>query len=373
MNFKSEYKLGQEGKKQGIPMGSGLAELSSHINGIQKKKMYGVGAAAKTGKTTLVDYGFVIMPILYALLKGIPIEVIYLSYEIDRVTKEFDYCAFFLNHDYGIERVGLENGQLKKGKDYIIISSTYLMGSMQDDEGEFIRVKPNIEEKLIEVYLNRIVPLFGEYEENGIQIKKGVITFMDVKDNPTGIRNSILEHAKKNGRFITKKYGNSVRNIGYRENDPSKFTIVVTDHLRKLVAERGFNMKQNVDKFIEYTVELRNMLSYTFVHIIHLNRSLASLDRLKSFKDLIFPSSDDVKDTGNLAEECNYLLTMFNPNDERYNLDKHFGLKIKDKAGNDLYPNLRTIHLVEARNCEFPKHFRINMNGAFKRFDKFSI
>jgi hypothetical protein len=75
----------------------------------------------------------------------------------------------------------------------------------------------------------------------------------------------------------------------------------------------------------------------------------------------------------NVAEDCDYLFTIFNPNDERYKLSKHFGEIIKDSKGNPLYPNLRTIHLVESRHCMFPQHFKTEMKGNVKSFQKINL
>ena len=55
-------------------------------------------------------------------------------------------------------------------------------------------------------------------------------------------------------------------------------------------------MKENVDKMIEYMVDIRNMYKYTFVPIIHLNRSMTDVNRLKFMDDMIFPNGDDIKD-----------------------------------------------------------------------------
>ena len=221
---------------------------------------------------------------------------------------------------------------------------------------------------LQDVYQNRIIPLFGEYNSEGKQIKKGLIRFIEDKTNPTGLRKFLMAHAENNGQFV-KEGGKFNKGItGYKANNPDKYTIVVTDHLRKLVPERGFQMKQTVDKYIEYTVEIRNWCAYTFAHIIHLNRSMTDVQRQKQFGDNIFPNSDDIKDTGNLAEDCDYLFTIFNPNDKRYNLDTFFGKKIRTSTGDEIYPSLRTIHLVESRHCDFPQHFAADMYGGFKAF-----
>ena len=113
------------------------------------------------------------------------------------------------------------------------------------------------------------------------------------------------------------------------------------------------------------------MLGYTFVNIVHLNRDMADIERLKFMGDLIYPQPELIKDSGNLSEESTHVFTMFNPNDERYNLTSHFGMKIKDTNRNELFPNLRTVHLVESRFVPYPQHFRVNMNGALKDFKKF--
>ena len=127
-------------------------------------------------------------------------------------------------------------------------------------------------------------------------------------------------------------------------------------------------MKENIDKYLEYTTELRNRCKMSFVHIVHLNRSMADVTRLKYLGDNIFPTPEDIKDTGNLSEECNHLFTLFNPNDEKYNLDKHFGLDIRDIHRNTIYQGLRTAHLVESREVEYPQHFRFEMQGNIKNF-----
>lgn len=369
MNFIEEYKKGQAGGNKGLPMGEGLMNVSKAINGVQKGRIYGIAAPPKAGKSTFTDYAFIIQPYLYAIEHNIPIEWIYFSFELDRISKEFDFATYFLYHDYGLRTIQLPEGVTKKGKNTIDLSPDYLRGRMQDDNGKIIKVDPVIFGYIKQIYEKRIVPLFGEYDSNGTQISKGYITFIEEKDNPTGIYKYLKRHAEKDGHFITAKYGSATRITGYKPYNPDKYTIIVTDHLRKLIPEKGWQMKQTVDKYIEYTVELRNWCNYTFAHIIHLNRGLTEVGRMKEFGDMLFPNSDDIKDTGNLAEDADFVFTVFNPNDQRYNLKKHFGVVIADSQGNPIFPNLRTIHLVESRHCEFPQHFKTNMYGGIKNFE----
>jgi hypothetical protein len=401
-------------------MGEGLKTISQAINGIQRGRIYTVGAAPKGGKSTLVDVGFCIEPALYVLTHNakmkasmeaivsklqattdlearttlnqeyenfnsqlIDLEFIYNSYEIDRVSKEFDFVAHFLNTDFAIYQIFLPSGKLYKGNNFVYLSSAFLKGELEydteipDAPKEIIRVPEDIIEKIKTVYKTRIIPLFGEYNEKGEKVSKGLIKFLEIKDNPTGVRNYLLEYAKENGEFLykqTEKNGQVfTRMIGYKPHNPKKYVIIITDHLRKLLPERGFKMKETVDKFSEYAVEFRNTCNFTFVHIIHLNRALSDIGRRQFDDDRLFPQSDDIKETGNLSEDSNYIFTMFNPNDDKFNLTKHFGKTIRRTDKSLLYPFMRTIHLVESRHCVCPQHFRVNMYGDVKKFEPLTI
>ena len=320
------------------------------------------------GKSTFCDYGFVIQPFLYCLENGIPIEWKYYSFEIDRVSKEFDFATYFLFHDYDIRQVQLPEGITVKGESIINLSPDYLRGRLTDDNDNIITVKDEIFEVLTRVYSDRIIPLFGEHSDNGILIKPGLIDFIEQKDNPTGIYKGLISHAEKSGYFIKNSHG---RVTGYKNTSGlEKYTIVIIDHLRKLIPERGWQLKQTVDKMSEYMVELRNWCDYTFVPIIHTNRNLAN--SLQFAGDEIYPTGDDIKDTGNLSEDVDYLFTAFNPNDDKYKLKSHFGMQLKDSKKKPFYPLMRTIHLVESRHTIFPKHFKVNMLGNLKTFEQFN-
>lgn len=353
--------------------------LDCNNNLIKKLQKYRIKSLYDnmTGKSTFTDYAFVIQPFLQAMEKGIPIEWIYFSFELDRVSKEFDFATYFLYNDYGIEKIQLDEGITYtyggETSTVIDLSPDYLRGRLQDDNGNIIKVKKEIEDVLKVVYQNRIIPLFGEFSSNGIQLKKGLILFVEEKDNPTGLKKFLMEHAQSSGRFVksSSKFNNRI--TGYEASNPDKYTIIITDHLRKLIPERGWGMKQTVDKYIEYSVELRNWCGYTFAHIIHTNRNMSDIERIKYNKNELYPTSEDIKDTGNLSEDADYVFTMFNPNDDKFKITTHFDLPLKDRKGNPFYPNMRTIHLVESRHCIFPQHFRTEMRGNIKSFKKIEI
>lgn len=293
-NFIETFELGQTGVNKGIPYGEGLESITKDTNGLHKRRIIGFAGAEKSGKTTLVDYATVISPYLHSLKNGTKISWIYYTYEIDRVSKEFDFMCFFLAKEYGVKEIQLPEGILKDGKPKIPLSPAYLKGQVMDDKENLITVNPELLDVLKDCYNKWILPLFGSWDKEGNLISPGLITIRDQADNPTGIYKDVLNFAKGRGKL---KEVNK-RLVSYTPNDSSEMVIVVIDHIRKLIPERGFNQKQTIDKMSEYLVILRNLLGYTFVPIIHTNRGLASVDRLATAKSHLYPTSDDLKDSG---------------------------------------------------------------------------
>lgn len=367
-NFIETYKQGKAGRSSGLT--TGIPALDLAINGIQKKTSIGVAAAPKCGKTTFADYSFVISPYLQCERLEIldDVEWIYFSFEIDRVSKEFKFAAFFIAYDYKQFHIKYKGVTYEMNQDY-------LMGKMlhrnADGSLEIIPVSDEHEAMLKEIYARRIIPIFGEHDKDGNQIKPGKIIFIEEADNPTGMNKFLFHYAKQHGDFLEVPYstvddhGKSIvkkRIVGYTPKNPNKFTIIVTDHVRKLRRERGFSLKENIDKWLEYSTYLRNRCGFTFINICHSNRGISNVDRLKYAGEHIYPTADDVKDTGNLAEESVILITLFNPNDEKYNLKNHMGIELKN------YPNYRSIHITESRYTECPAHIQTNMFGGVNMF-----
>lgn len=366
MNLIKMFDQGQAGGNKGLNMG--FQPLTMATNGIQKAAIYGIAGAPKSGKSTLVDYSFLLSPYVQSLKDpDIDVQFIYFSYEIDRVRKEFRLIPYFFSKFYNID--SFEH----KGKLYRI-SSNYLMGKLLDKDGAIIMLKEEHKPILMEIYETYIIPLFGEYNILGKRIKKGKMSFIDKRENPSGINKRLELYAESVGKFEYEEFKvkeNGLtkikkHKIGYIPNNPRKHTIVILDHIRKLRDERGFEERQLINKMLEYQVDLRNLCGFTFVDIVHLNRSISEVDRMKYAKEYIYPTGDDVKGSGNLSEEADFLITLFNPLDEKYNLKKHFDVDL------DAYKNVnyRSIHLVESRDTECPVHFSSIMDAESNIFKR---
>jgi hypothetical protein len=373
MNFITKFVAGQSGLNKGLTMG--IPSLDKALGGIRKYHSYGIAAAPKCGKTTLVDFCFIISPYLQALRDNTldKLDIIDFSFEIDRISKEFKFAAFFFFYDFGISTYTFQDEIYDIDQDYLMGAKTYVAG--KTDKGEDIRevipITPEHKDILKNIYYTRIIPIFGEYDANGNQIKPGKVLVIEEQDNPTGMYKYLLNYARKHGTFKMEKYTISdergrteskERIIGFQDNTPDVYRIIITDHIRKLILERGFTMKQNIDKWLEYTTILRNRCGYIFANICHSNRGIANTQRLQHAGEMIFPTSDDVKDTGNLAEESTVLMTLFNAGDEKYNLTRHMGVELVQ------YPKYRSLHITESRYTECPIHIQLNMYGNINYF-----
>jgi len=365
------FKKGIEGKNQGLP--TGIPKLDKIIYGVQRGVLIGVAGSPKSGKSSLVDTAFVIHPYLYSLSKPeLKLKIFYWSLEMDKTSVRFKYISFFFMHDYQISSVQLPNGRTLKGVPFFPMSSAYLLGKMVCDNDERIIVSEQHRVIVNEIIENRINPMFGKYDAKGNKINNGIINIIEDKNdsNPTGIRNILFDYAKSNGELVYEKYkihstGEVKQRIsGYIPDNPDEHIIVITDHMRALKRERGFTMKQNMDKLTEYQIQMRNLFNYAFVDIIHLNRSISDIGRIKFNNEFLFPNDDDLKDSGNLSEDGDYLITMFDANDPRYNIKQHFGLDITN------IPNYRSLHLVRSRHSEAPAHIQTKMFAGILKFEQ---
>lgn len=365
-DYKKAIQDGLDNKNLGLP--TGLSSLDKAINRVQRKTIYSVGGSPKAGKSSLVNFAFIYNPFLYALEHpDVNINIILYTLEMDRLKQKFRAATFFIYKEYGIMSF-VDNNITYQGSHTIPFTTEYIQSKMVDDNGNPIKIRPEHQEMVEYVFNKYVNKLFGVHDENGKTITPGIVTMIEDRtdSNPTGIYKMLLLYAEKNGQFILEPYttkndfGKEItktRITGYKPKDPELYTIIIIDHLRKLKIESRNNvrytLKQNIDKMLEYEVILRNICGFTFVNIIHLNRGISDINRIRYMQDKLYPNNDDIKDTGNVSEDSDVILTLFNPHDDRYRLATHMGI---DLAAN---PNYRSIHLIESRDTESPVHLQV--------------
>jgi hypothetical protein len=340
-DFWLKFEDGLKGENKGLI--TGMEQVSKAMDNIQKETNYVLFGQPKTFKTKFSDVYFILQP--YLLNDPALLDYTYYSFEVNRIKKVAEWIAYFFWYDFRLRYTAahiMSRGEKKVKSEHIIHIETILK--------------------------NRIIPLLGEYDKSGNRVKKGLVDFIEDKDNPTGIYHYLINKAKQHGKIIEEEYesqddlGNKVKRkriIGYEDYEKKKYRIVLTDHVRLLKRERNYSMKENIDKYSEYTIYLRNVFKYSFVDIIHSNRSISDNDRVTANSGrFLRPQIDDVKDSGNLAENANYLMALFNP----YNypgLNLHFDYDLKHWKG-----KYRSLHILAARDTEAPKDLFLICDGG---------
>lgn len=322
--FLKEVDRGREGLNVGLK--SGLPSLDKFTGNIQRKQIRLIGAQQKTGKTAYVDFTHIIAP--YLLNPNDDIEWIYFSYEIDEISKKAKWAALFM--------------QLKHG---IYIDSSRILSRGEDN-----RLSDEEYELMLRVYAEDVLPLFEK------------INFIERKSNPTGIYKEVLSHATKNGEFEMTDY---IDNDGkkrqymksYAPTNPDKYNIIIIDHVGLVKKERGFSKKENLDKLSEYFVRLRNLLGFTFILVSQFNRDLSRVDTLKFGGNDLQPTVEHFKDSGNLAEDADMVIAIFNPHLYPH-LDEHKGYMLETMEN-----HYRSWHLLASRHTLAPASKALAMAG----------
>jgi hypothetical protein len=305
-DFAREVGDGIEGKNSGIPMG--FNRLNNHIS-IRRSTNFLIGGYTGSGKTALLDDAFVLNPVDYYISNcrgGCPeIEIIYWSKER---RKTFKYAKWLSR------KIFLDTGN--------IIPVNRMMGWCPKEE----RLTKD-EHDIILTYRDYLEALLS------------IVTIIDQPTNPTGIRNYIRDHAKRNGDF---EEVSEFKRI-YVPKKPNKITLNITDHIGLMPKEKGLTTKKEViDKASEDKRWFRDFLGYSNVDVSQFNRDIANPMRIKNGD--VEPQLEDFKESGTTQEDADVVLSLFDPmrykvpDPAGYNLDK-----LRDSMGRKKYRYLKIL------------------------------
>ena len=208
---------GQLGLNKGLPMG--FNRLVKYVPGIQQGTYYLVGGETGSGKTAFTDDAFLYNP--YDWYKSqtnpeIKLKIFYWSLEIDKTIKMTKGICRKLYTDYGM--VTDINYVLSRGKNRVSAEVYEAVTSLRDH--------------------------FTEMED--------VLTIIDGSAHPTAVNKFMMAYAETNGDIIYKKVYNGKEKVKifdkYVPYRPHEYTIIVIDHISLMKRERGFNVKDNIDK-----------------------------------------------------------------------------------------------------------------------------
>lgn len=296
MNLEQRIQAGLEGEYQGLF--NGFSRVNNYIFGIQRGTYYLLGGQSGTFKTTLADF-MVLNALQWAESNNIPIDVFYYSFEIDKLTKQCNWLSSVIYQKYGK-----------------VISPEKIKGL-----GNFRLTSE--EHELVKSEIPEMERLFDK------------INFTFKAENPTGIYNTLVEHAKENGTIEYETYtyqGQTHQKFKkYIPNQPGVYRLVIIDHLYLLKKERGFQTKEVIDKMSEYAVSLRNMYGYTPIFIQQFNQGLSSVDRLKFKGADLSPQQSDFRDSTSPYADADIVLGTMSP--FKLDIDTSLGYDVKRLKG----------------------------------------
>lgn len=288
----SDVEKGIEGKNQGIP--TGFIELDKHINGIQKGIYTLIGGNSGTGKSAYAHLAYILNP-------------------YDWLQKNLDKTDFRL-------RVILNS--MERSTKYLLAKWTCL--KIYQDKG-FILDVPTLlgwqgaTYKLTEE-LRQLIYDCEEYFEK----MSDVVTIHSGATNATGLYFRGKNYAEANGKIEHISEHEKV----YIPNNPNEVVILLNDHVGKVTSEvnGGIRLldKAILDKHTEMMGGLRDFYHMSPVDISQFNRSIGSTDRIKNKQ--VSPEPDDFKGSGDMYENADVCLGLFNP----------YKFKINDFLGYDI-------------------------------------
>jgi hypothetical protein len=303
---------GRLGLNEGLP--NCFDKFNTILNNTQRATYYAIGGLPGAGKTTFTDANFVLSPYFYLLLNHLPINVDwhYYSFEVSLIAKRAKWTAYLLNQMFGLN-----------------VDSSYILSKGKN------RISDEVYEKVVSVD-QEMDKLFDK------------IHFVQDLENPTGINKDIFKYAQANGTLHKEKYAGAdgieaERIESYEAKDPSKYVPIIIDHVALAKRERGYDTKQNIDKLSEYMIGWRNLFNYTPIPICQFNKGITNIERRKFDKNELSPTLEDFKDTGNIGQDCNVALGVFNP--IKYNIEEYLGYDITQMPN-----SFRSIHIMKNRD-----------------------
>jgi len=282
---------------------SPFVRFKSEFLGVEQGKMYLISSFTKGAKTQFSTFMFVINVLMYAYNHPDKIRVRWFMYLLEE-TKEDMMARIMCHLIYHLSGKKIE------------VSPTALMSS------DNIPVPQAALDVMESQEFNSIIDFFESHTE-----------FSD-STNPTGVYNECLSYAKAYGTIHTKKKkyrdDNGVEHEidgfdFYEPDDEDEYRIILVDHVSLLSQERGFTLKQSIDKLGEYCIILRDRYKFTPVLIQQQNTDQESNDAFKMQR--LRPTVAGLADSKYTARNTTVFLGLFSP--IKFELNNYKGYNIE--------------------------------------------
>lgn len=314
-------------KGENILLSTGFPKLDEYMT-IRKKVSYLIGAYTGSGKTTFIDECFVFNPCEWYLQQtnpNIDLKIIYWSLErsMDEKIARWISRKIFLNHQ-------------------IIIAPDEILSRK-------IGIKLVKDKEM----------LVRKYIESIREIMDKVLTVHCGATNPNDIYKRVKDFAEKRGKkeivIVRKSNGYEYFKTIYIPDNPREFVLLVADPVNRIRTEmnskegKRLTKKEAIDKLSEHFIDARDLYGYATLLTSQFNRGIVNPLRLNSERG-VSPSLEDFKETGNLAEDAEVVLSVFDPS--YFKVDDIYGYdltKLKEGRTNRLPGNkkYRQLHILK--------------------------
>lgn len=310
--------------------------FSEQFPGIEQGKFYLISGASKASKTQIMNYLFLYNTVLFAY-KNPTILVPKIFYYALEETKEnitFRFMCYLL---YTIHNVEISPKDL---------TSTNAK-------------KPVSKEILDLLDSKKIVDILNFYEKT--------VRFCDSK-NPTGIWKDITTYAKNHGVVHKKEYKykdiDGIERTGeafdyYEPYKKNEYVMFIIDHVSLLDTERGFNLRETINKLCEYLVIARNHYNYIPIIVQQQNIETIGLDAFKNNK--VRPTLAGLSDSKDTGKAADVMLGITNP--FSFELPEYLGYNIRI-----LKSKFRCLEVVLNRSGESNVLCPLFFNGAINYY-----
>ena len=314
---------------------------------IRKNVFTAIGGGTGSGKTSFVDDTFVLKPFeLWDKWKDetdVTFKVLYRSMERKRSLKLTKWACWKMYQDSGVlmdaeTLLGYRKDKASEQVWNMLVGARdwadRLLDYVDIRDG---RTSPDQYNHWILEHAIKHGTLYVSNSEGVVNYsnpKTYIDTFTETKiqtlDNGDTEQVVIIKHGdeeivmKKNERYYVAKR-------------PKEITIVIGDHVGKYVGQPGLSSKkQIIDKASEYSADARDIYGYSPVLVSQFNRAIGDVQRMKFSDGDLSPQIEDFKDTGNIVEDADLVLALFNP--FRYksydDLGMYKGYNIRDRMVN---------------------------------------
>ena len=239
-----------------------FTRFSNDIPGIEKDKYYLISGNTKSGKSQLTNYLFLYTPLLYAYHnpEKVRVKIFYFPLEEtpENITLRFMSYLLFTLSGIRIAPIDLKSTNSNK------ILPQNILDLLESEE---------------------YISILKFYEENVIFL---------TERNPTGIWKMMLKYAQDTGTIHYKDIDITNKETGlvetrqvfdyYEPHDIKEYVLCITDHVSLLENERGYDLRQTINKFSEYMMILRNKYHIIPIVVQQQSTETSSLEAFKNNK-----------------------------------------------------------------------------------------